>query len=106
MFGEDLGGGAVDADLLATARRRGGVGADGRVEAVHVDEAVHGEVLVQRLVARGGRVLDAEVAVGLDVGVDPVGDPRRTRSCPSGRSRRPSEHSQSASSPLLSPLIK
>lgn len=74
IFGEDLGCGAVDADPLAERRGGGAVGADGRVETVHVDEAVDGEVLFQRLVARGGGVVHGEVAVGLHVGVHPVGD--------------------------------
>lgn len=68
----------MDGDLPVAARgrrRRGGrVGADGGVEAVHVDEAVDGEVLLERGVAGVGDVDDAEVALGLDVGVHPVGD--------------------------------
>lgn len=75
VFGEDFWGGAVDGDLaLAERRRRRDLGADGGVEAVHVDEAVHGEVLGERAVARVGHVLHAEVAVLLDVGVHPVRD--------------------------------
>uniref|UniRef100_A0A0A9D084 Uncharacterized protein n=1 Tax=Arundo donax TaxID=35708 RepID=A0A0A9D084_ARUDO len=77
VFGEDPGGGAVDGDLPVAAarrRRRAGVGADGGVEAVHVDEAVHSEVLVQRGVTRVRHVGHAEVAVGLDVAVYPVGE--------------------------------
>jgi hypothetical protein len=83
VFGEDPGGGAVDGDLPVAARVVGGrrrrragrvVGADRGVEAVHVDEAVHGEVLLERGVAGVGDVGHAEVAPGLDVGVHPVGD--------------------------------
>jgi len=79
VSGEDPGGGAVDGDL---ARGGGGggragaraVGAEGGVEAVHVDKAVHGEVLLERGVAGVRDVGHAEVAAGLDVGVHPVGD--------------------------------
>lgn len=75
VSGEDPGGGAVNGNLPRVGRRRaGGVGADRGVEAVHVDEAVHGEVLLERGVAGVGDVRHAEVAPGLDVAVHPVGD--------------------------------
>ena len=77
VFGEDPGGGAMDGDLPVgrrCRRRRARVGADGGVEAVHVDEAVDGEVLLERGVAGVGDVDHGEVALGLDVAVHPVGD--------------------------------
>jgi hypothetical protein len=77
VFGEDPRGGAVDGDLsVAVARRRraGSIGADGGVEAVHIDEVVHGEVLLERRAAGVRDVDHAEIAAGLDVGVHPVGD--------------------------------